>query len=75
MQTILFEHQKKLFDQALRFHPFFTYLIKHIFFSQLFIEAFIIPSHAWLIIMIRFITLKNNWVNPWMKTEENVMNK
>ena len=27
------------------------------------------PSHTWLIILIRFITLKNNWINPWMKTE------
>ena len=27
------------------------------------------PSHTWLIILIRFITLKNNWINPCMKTE------
>ena len=28
------------------------------------------PSHTWLIILIRFITLKNNWMNPCVKTEE-----
>ena len=28
------------------------------------------PSHTWLIIFIRFITLKNNWMNPCVKTEE-----
>ena len=28
------------------------------------------PSHTWLIILIRFITLKNNWMNPYVKTEE-----
>ena len=27
------------------------------------------PSHTWLIILIRFITLKNNWMNPCVKTE------
>ena len=27
------------------------------------------PSHTWLIILIQFITLKNNWMNPCMKTE------
>ena len=27
------------------------------------------PSHTWLIILIRFITLKNNWTNPYVKTE------
>ena len=27
------------------------------------------PSHTWLIILIRFITLKNNWKNPCVKTE------
>ena len=28
------------------------------------------PSHAWLIILIRLITLKNNSMNPCVKTEE-----
>ena len=27
------------------------------------------PSYTWLIILIRFITLKNNWMNPCVKTE------
>ena len=27
------------------------------------------PSHTWLIILIRFITLKSNWMNPCEKTE------
>ena len=27
------------------------------------------PSHTWLIILIRFITLKNNWMNSCVKTE------
>ena len=26
------------------------------------------PSHTWLIILIRFITLKNIWMNPCVKT-------
>ena len=26
-------------------------------------------SHTWLIILIRFITLKNNWMNPCVKTK------
>ena len=37
------------------------------------------PSHTWLIILIRFITLKNNWMNSFVKTKgkcnESVNNK
>ena len=28
------------------------------------------PSQIWFIILIQFITLKNNWMNPCMKTDE-----
>ena len=28
------------------------------------------PSHTWLIVLIQFIALKNNWMNPCVKTKE-----
>ena len=31
--------------------------------------GFISPSHTWLIILIRFIRLKNSWMNPCVETE------
>ena len=36
---------------------------------QVFPNSNISLSHTWLITLIRFITSKNNWINPCMKTE------
>ena len=48
-------------------------------FWTLVINLFFSPSHTLLIILIRFITLKNNWMNPCAKMEgkcnESVNNK
>ena len=44
-------------------------LAKHLKWSFLLKEVNYSPSHTWLITLIRFITLKNNWMNPCVKTE------
>ena len=38
-------------------------------------NTLISPSHTWLIILIWFITLKINWMNPCMKTKRKETNQ
>ena len=37
---------------------------------SLLLVLLLLLSHTLLIILIRFITLENNWMNPYVKTEE-----